>query len=214
MIKLLFKRSWGQGKGGAVCFFLILNLLFFSKHLPGHPGRGALHPLLHQLLQGVPPLQGGADREGGMETHRPRGPAPFHIFHPLPWKRVAPRRGGSQQGPPLQPGPAASAVQRHQLRAPTFLQRGGSSATKPGMFLNIPPLKFVCIHSWDSNLRICLRPTQRTPPLRCPSPPHLTATRFDHKHNNGTITVPLCCPHTRLGSYWHAAPPPPLFEWQ
>lgn len=190
MIRLLYKRSGG----GAVGLFLILilNLLFFFKHLPGPPGRGALHPVLHQLLQGVPPLQGGADGEGGMETHRPRRSAPFHIFHPLPWKHIAPRRGGPQQGSALQPGAPAATVQRHQLRAPTFLQRGGWRATKTGMLLNIVLLNFVLLHSWDSNLRICLRPTLKTPPLCCPSHPHLTPTRFDHKHNNGSITVHLC----------------------
>ena len=46
----------------------LIHLLLF-KGLPGHPGLRPLHHVLHDLLQGVQSLKGGADREGGVETH-------------------------------------------------------------------------------------------------------------------------------------------------
>lgn len=40
------------------------------------------------------------------------------------------------------------------------------------------------IHSWDSNPRTSPLPTHKTTLLCFPSHPHLTHTRFNHKHNN------------------------------
>lgn len=40
------------------------------------------------------------------------------------------------------------------------------------------------IHSWDSNPRTSPLPTHKTTLLCFPSHPHLTRTRFNHKHNN------------------------------
>lgn len=187
-------------QGASVCVSIFLNLLFLFKHLPGHPGRGPLHPVLHQLLQGVPPLQGGADREGGLETLRPRRSA-SHIFHPLPWKHITHGRGGSQQGASVQPGLPASTVQRRQLRASTCLQWRERKRTSPSgidpfsgiLLLNLCHLFTAGIQIWGSPP--CLH--RRQP---CCASHHTPASHTPGSRTNTVAAITGDITHTGAGT--------------
>lgn len=67
---------------------------------------------------------------------------------------------------------------------PSYNEVSRAERQPPQEVPEISLLKFVLvIHSWDSNPRSSPLPTHKTTPLCFPSHPHLTHTRFNHKHS-------------------------------